>query len=368
MLFPKCGTHGGSSKETDSSLTIASPKSMLGYDRDGGQVASDSRVVPSTPQDVPAFVRPTRVEPTGRDGGVAGESSAEPPQSGVGISTAGGQASHPQTLGARASGSPRKHTEQQGVSSPAKTVGRFSVVSTQDEWTLASPHSLRYSAPPDVYLDEAPSSPDVKLAVRRAQTASSIEVGVGARVQRLRGRGPRARPPVQKQASLPGSGSVAGDFVKKATAFLQRPSRAGSLGPETPSRAGMKVPTISVTSFHSQSSYISSDNDSELEDADIKKELQSLREKHLKEISELQSQQKQEIEALYRRLGKPLPPNVGFFHTAPPTGRRRKTSKSKLKAGKLLNPLVRQLKVVASSTGHLADSSRVRGSLQTARA
>uniref|UniRef100_A0A8D2CYE2 WNK lysine deficient protein kinase 2 n=1 Tax=Sciurus vulgaris TaxID=55149 RepID=A0A8D2CYE2_SCIVU len=35
-----------------------------------------------------------------------------------------------------------------------------------------------------------------------------------------------------------------------------------------------------------------------------------------------------------------------------------KTSKSKLKAGKLLNPLVQQLKVVASSTGHLSDSSR----------
>lgn len=112
-----------------------------------------------------------------------------------------------------------------------------------------------------------------------------------------------------------------------------------------------------MTSFHSQSSYISSDNDSEIEDADIRKELQSLREKHLKEISELQSQQKQEIEALYRRLGKPLPPNLGLFHTAPPAGRRRK-SKSKLKAGKLLNPLVQQLKVVASSTGHLSDCSR----------
>ncbi|PNI17260.1 WNK2 isoform 8 [Pan troglodytes] len=343
---------------TSSSMTAeSSPRSMLGYDRDGRQVASDSHVVPSVPQDVPAFVRPARVEPTDRDGGVAGESSAEPPPSDMGISTVGGQASHPQTLGARASGSPWKRPEQQDVSSPAKTVGRFSVVSTQDEWTLASPHSLRYSAPPDVYLDEAPSSPDVKLAVRRAQTASSIEVGVGEPVSSDSGdEGPRARPPVQKQASLPVSGSVAGDFVKKATAFLQRPSRAGSLGPETPSRVGMKVPTISVTSFHSQSSYISSDNDSELEDADIKKELQSLREKHLKEISELQSQQKQEIEALYRRLGKPLPPNVGFFHTAPPTGRRRKTSKNKLKAGKLLNPLVRQLKVVASSTGSSTSS------------
>nr|XP_039330788.1 serine/threonine-protein kinase WNK2 isoform X8 [Saimiri boliviensis boliviensis] len=347
-------TRGAVMEQGRSSAMTAesSPRSMLGYDRDGGQLVSDSRVVPSAPQDVPAFVRPVLVEPTDRDGGVTGESSAEPPQSAMSISTLGGQASHPQMLGAGAAGSPRKHPEQQDGSSPAKTVGRFSVVSTQDEWTLASPHSLRYSAPPDVYLDEAPSSPDVKLAVRRAQTASSIEVGVGEPVSSDSGdECPRARPPVQKQASLPGSGSVAGDFVKKATAFLQRPSRAGSIGPEMPSRAGVKVPTISVTSFHSQSSYISSDNDSELEDADIKKELQSLREKHLKEISELQSQQKQEIEALYRRLGKPLPPNVGFFHTAPPTGRRRKASKSKLKAGKLLNPLVRQLKVVASSTG-----------------
>ncbi|XP_017402385.2 serine/threonine-protein kinase WNK2 isoform X6 [Cebus imitator] len=354
-------TQGAMMEQGRSSSVTAesSPRSMLGYDRDGGQLVSDSRVVPSAPQDVPAFVRPARVEPTARDGGVTGESSAEPPQSAMSISTPGGQASHPQALGARASGSPQKHSEQQDGSSPAKTVGRFSVVSTQDEWTLASPHSLRYSAPPDVYLDEAPSSPDVKLAVRRAQTASSIEVGVGEPVSSDSGdECPRARPPVQKQASLPVSGSMAGDFVKKATAFLQRPSRAGSIGPEMPSRVGVKVPTISVTSFHSQSSYISSDNDSELEDADIKKELQSLREKHLKEISELQSQQKQEIEALYRRLGKPLPPNVGFFHTAPPTGRRRKASKSKLKAGKLLNPLVRQLKVVASSTGHLADSSR----------
>ncbi|XP_037601069.1 serine/threonine-protein kinase WNK2 isoform X11 [Cebus imitator] len=346
-------TQGAMMEQGRSSSVTAesSPRSMLGYDRDGGQLVSDSRVVPSAPQDVPAFVRPARVEPTARDGGVTGESSAEPPQSAMSISTPGGQASHPQALGARASGSPQKHSEQQDGSSPAKTVGRFSVVSTQDEWTLASPHSLRYSAPPDVYLDEAPSSPDVKLAVRRAQTASSIEVGVGEPVSSDSGdECPRARPPVQKQASLPVSGSMAGDFVKKATAFLQRPSRAGSIGPEMPSRVGVKVPTISVTSFHSQSSYISSDNDSELEDADIKKELQSLREKHLKEISELQSQQKQEIEALYRRLGKPLPPNVGFFHTAPPTGRRRKASKSKLKAGKLLNPLVRQLKVVASST------------------
>uniref|UniRef100_A0ABI7X0C0 non-specific serine/threonine protein kinase n=1 Tax=Felis catus TaxID=9685 RepID=A0ABI7X0C0_FELCA len=306
-------------------------------------------------QDAPASAFPALLEPADQSSGVPGETSARPTP---GMQTEDSRASHLQTQGTLAARSPQKHPGQQDGSSPAKTVGRFSVVSTQDEWTLGSPHSLRYSAPPDVYLEEAPHSPDMKLAVRRAQTASSIEVGVGEPVSSDSGdEGPRRRPPVQKHASLPSSSGVASDFVKKATAFLHRSPRAGSPGPETPGRVGVKVPTISVTSFHSQSSYISSDNDSEIEDADIRKELQSLREKHLKEISELQSQQKQEIEALYRRLGKPLPPNLGLFHTAPPAGRRRK-SRSKLKAGKLLNPLVQQLKVVASSTGHLSDCSR----------
>ncbi|XP_057644098.1 serine/threonine-protein kinase WNK2 isoform X3 [Chionomys nivalis] len=334
----------------------SSSSNTLGCDSDTGQVASDSPSAPSVPQDVSAASIPTHMDPKDQNSNVPREALVASVQSCQGTVTEGSPA---QMRGARVSGSPHKRLGQPDSSSPAKTVGRFSVVSTQDEWTLASPHSLRYSAPPDVYLDEIPSSPDVKLAVRRVQTASSIEVGVEEPASSDSGdECPRRRPQVQKQSSLPGSGGVASDFVKKATAFLHRSSRAGSLGPETPSRAGVKVPTISITSFHSQSSYISSDNDSEFEDADIKKELRSLREKHLKEISELQSQQKQEIEALYRRLGKPLPPNVGFFHTAPPMGRRRKTSKNKLKAGKLLNPLVQQLKVVASSTGHLSDSSR----------
>uniref|UniRef100_A0A8C9DYU4 non-specific serine/threonine protein kinase n=1 Tax=Phocoena sinus TaxID=42100 RepID=A0A8C9DYU4_PHOSS len=339
-------------------VTESSLSSMLGCE--GGQVASDSPVVPSVPQDAPASAIPARLEPTDWTSRVPGETLAESTQSCPGTLTQRGLESHPQTHSTLISGSPQKWPGQQDGSSPAKTVGRFSVVSTQDEWTLASPSSLRYSAPPDVYLDEAPHSPDMKLAVRRAQTASSIEVGMGEPMSSDSGdECPRRRPSMQKHTSLPGSGGgVASDFVKKATAFLHRSSRAGSPGLETPSRMGVKVPTISVTSFHSQSSYISSDNDSEIEDADIRKELQSLREKHLKEISELQSQQKQEIEALYRRLGKPLPPNLGLFHTAPPVGRRRKSSKSKLKAGKLLNPLVQQLKVVASSTGHLSDCSR----------
>ncbi|XP_060056542.1 serine/threonine-protein kinase WNK2 isoform X2 [Erinaceus europaeus] len=350
-------------EQTTSSLPLtAETSSSNSLGSDGGCVASDSPVVPSAAQDAPvsASASPARLEPTDQIDGGPRETSAEPTQSSSpGTLAEGGQASQPQMHGTLTSGPPWKQPGQQDGSSPAKTMGRFSVVRTQDEWTLASPHNLRYSAPPDVYLDEVPRSPDMQLAVRRAQTASSIEVGVGEPVSSDSGdEHPHRRPPAQKQNSLPGSTGVAGDLVKKATAFLHRSSLTVSPGLETPSRAAVKIPTISVTSFHSQSSYISSDNDSEIEDADIRKELQNLREKHLKEISELQSQQKQEIEALYHRLGKPLPPNVGLFHTAPPAGRRRRTSRSKLKAGKLLNPLVQQLKAVASSTGHLSDCSK----------
>ncbi|XP_051915608.1 serine/threonine-protein kinase WNK2-like isoform X2 [Hippocampus zosterae] len=95
---------------------------------------------------------------------------------------------------------------------------------------------------------------------------------------------------------------------------------------------------------HAPSSYVSSDNDSELEDADMRKELHKLREKHMKEISELQAFQRSEIERLYREVGKRPPPNAGLPHAAPPCGRRRKAAKHKVKAGKLLNPVVRQLK------------------------
>ncbi|NXE41559.1 WNK2 kinase, partial [Ptilorrhoa leucosticta] len=259
--------------------------------------------------------------------------------------------------GSPGSGSYGKQAEAQESGTPAKTIGRFSVISTQDELTLAAPHCLRFSAPPDVYLDQLPSSPDVKAAVRRVQTASSVDV-LCDQASSDSADEPFPRPPAAAAAAQlsPPSSSTATDLIKKAAAFLQRSGKGGSPGPESPNGQGAKIPTINITSFHSQSSYMSSDNDSEFEDADMKKELQNLREKHMKEIAELQTQQKNEIEALYIRLGKPLPPNLGFLHSAPPSGRRRRTSKNKLKAGKLLNPLVQQLRSGTSSTSNLSDS------------
>ncbi|XP_026065193.1 serine/threonine-protein kinase WNK1-like isoform X10 [Carassius auratus] len=79
---------------------------------------------------------------------------------------------------------------------------------------------------------------------------------------------------------------------------------------------------------NSVSSYFSSDNDSELEDEDFKKEVSRLREKHMMESQALYTRQKAEIEALFTRLGK-APPAMVNPPVVNPAGRRRRPTKSK---------------------------------------
>lgn len=74
----------------------------------------------------------------------------------------------------------------------------------------------------------------------------------------------------------------------------------------------------------------------------------------MKEISELQAHQRGEIELLYRRLGKAPPHGLSLTSTVPPAGRRRRTSKHKLRASKLLSPLVQQIRSVTKTS----DSSK----------
>ncbi|KAM4652003.1 serine/threonine-protein kinase WNK2 [Discoglossus pictus] len=242
----------------------------------------------------------------------------------------------------RASDSSSPKPRADSIDNPPKTIGRFSVMSTDEDGALSSPNYLRFSAPPDVYLDQLPSNP-VRASVPRAHTSSPINSLFCGHVSSDSGDELPQSKLKDSKPSTPSKGGTA-DFMKKAAAFLHRSGKTSAQSPDSPNSQAVKIPSINVTSFHSQSSYMSSDNDSELEDSDIKKELQNLREKHIKEITELQAQQKKEIESLYIRLGKPLPPNVGFLHAAPPSGRRRRISKNKLKTGKLLNPLVQQLK------------------------
>ncbi|XP_069484710.1 serine/threonine-protein kinase WNK1 isoform X8 [Ambystoma mexicanum] len=99
--------------------------------------------------------------------------------------------------------------------------------------------------------------------------------------------------------------------------------------PVSPQPTGSKISLVAQSLSNSfNSSYMSSDNESDIEDEDLKKELHRLRDKHLKEIQELQVRQKQEIELLYTALGK-VPPAVIIPPAAPLSGRRRKPTKSK---------------------------------------
>ncbi|XP_067282954.1 serine/threonine-protein kinase WNK1 isoform X16 [Pseudorasbora parva] len=79
---------------------------------------------------------------------------------------------------------------------------------------------------------------------------------------------------------------------------------------------------------NSVSSYFSSDNDSEFEDEDFKREVGKLREKHMIESQALYTRQKAEIDALFARLGK-VPPAMVNPPVVNPAGRRRRPTKSK---------------------------------------
>ncbi|XDV51339.1 hypothetical protein PO909_020228 [Leuciscus waleckii] len=227
----------------------------------------------------------------------------------------------------------------------ATTVGRFSVVSTEDEVTRRK-LSSRYSAPPDFYLD-APPPLTKRGSLPRAQTSVSADVTVHTRF--MSSDSGAESSPAKMAPTTPSrhgrSERRGSDLMKRAVAFLKRSGRSSSVqSSDSPSRKGGVY-----------GSYVSSDNDSEMEDSDIKRELQRLREKHMKEITELEANHREEVELLYMRLGKPPPPGLYIPPTAPPAGRKRRTSRHKLKAGKLLSPLVQQLRNVASKT---SDSSK----------
>ncbi|XP_027860970.1 serine/threonine-protein kinase WNK2 isoform X7 [Xiphophorus couchianus] len=218
----------------------------------------------------------------------------------------------------------------------------------------------RYSAPPEFAHTTPTSSPDATPRhIPRAQTVdtpSHRHRRSSSQLYSDSGDEDSSSIVVPPAPAAPSAHNLTehsgSDLVKRAVAFLRRSGRSKSeQSSESPTCQTVAInghtPSPSVGHFPPN---ISSDNDSEFEDADMKKELQKLREKHMKEISELQAFQRSEIERLYKDLGKSVPPKVSLLHAVPPMGRRRKTSKQKLKAGKLLNPMVQQLRNNPNST------------------
>ncbi|KAM7005860.1 serine/threonine-protein kinase WNK2 [Tautogolabrus adspersus] len=255
---------------------------------------------------------------------------------------------------------PSGYTEdlvQAGAMAASTTIGRFSVVSTEDDITQRTRCS-RYSAPPDFYLDTPPSMAK-RGSLPRALTSPSVPVDVTVHARFLSSDSGAESSPAKMAPATPSqhtrSERRGSDLMKRAVAFLRRSGRSSSLqSSDSPSRHG---------GVHG-SAYASSDNDSEMEDSDMKKELQRLREKHLREISELQANQRGEVELLYNRLGKAPPPGLGLSHVAPQTSRRKRSSKHRLKPGKLLSPLVQQFRNVTTRSSDSSKSSAATGTAE----
>uniref|UniRef100_A0A803YHS1 WNK lysine deficient protein kinase 1 n=1 Tax=Meleagris gallopavo TaxID=9103 RepID=A0A803YHS1_MELGA len=182
------------------------------------------------------------------------------------------------------------------VTTTTDQVGRFSVSKTQDEVTCAEREPM--TLPLSVDLEQVASS----AAAPRKELES------------------RQSPHMNGPSSEPEAAFLSG---------MAKDLDDGSASPDslqaTASKISLPVQSLS-NSFNS--SYMSSDNESDIEDEDLKLELRRLREKHLKEIQELQSRQKQEIESLYTKLGK-VPPAVIIPPAAPLSGRRRRPTKGK---------------------------------------
>ncbi|KAF4070642.1 hypothetical protein AMELA_G00287690 [Ameiurus melas] len=245
--------------------------------------------------------------------------------------------------GRKSSSAAPGHTEEEGA--VTTNVG-VSTVNENGGQTMHLCHSNRYSAPPNLYQDMLTSSVEAMTSMPHAQTSLSMDATAQHGLHLSTDSGEEDNLPHKPAQAITSQSEHSGsDLVKRAVAFFRRSGRSSSVqSSDSPSRPPVLNGHAPCVSSHAHSAYVSSDNDSEFEDADMKKELQKLREKHMKEISELQAHQRSELEQLYSRLGRPVPPSVGFLHAVPPTGRRRRTSKHKLKAGKILNPTVQQLK------------------------
>ncbi|KFO73373.1 Serine/threonine-protein kinase WNK1, partial [Cuculus canorus] len=182
------------------------------------------------------------------------------------------------------------------VTTTTDQVGRFSVSKTQDEISCAEKEPM--TLPLSVDLEQVASS----AAAPKKELES------------------RQSPHMNGPSSEPEATFLSG---------MAKDLDDGSGSPDSLQPMGSKI-SLPVQSLSNSfnSSYMSSDNESDIEDEDLKSELRRLREKHLKEIQELQSRQKQEIESLYMKLGK-APPAVIIPPAAPLSGRRRRPTKGK---------------------------------------
>ncbi|KAG9477732.1 hypothetical protein GDO78_012968 [Eleutherodactylus coqui] len=110
-------------------------------------------------------------------------------------------------------------------------------------------------------------------------------------------------------SSAPSASGLWIQEIQKQRSFTKQPSSDSEMSAAPGKAQGSKVQEAAQNStpkqnclLYSPSSPMSSDDESELEDEDLKVELQKLREKHIQEVVSLQAQQNRELQDVYVRL------------------------------------------------------------------
>lgn len=126
-----------------------------------------------------------------------------------------------------------------------------------------------------LFQDTSTSFPEVRPTMPCAQSSLSADGTMQCLSSDTGEEDPSEAPSVKPSSPAP----APSDFMKRAVAFLRRSGHSSSVqSSDSPTCPVANGHAPSVTS-HAHSAYVSSDNDSEFEDADMKRELQKLREK-----------------------------------------------------------------------------------------
>ncbi|KAK3517789.1 hypothetical protein QTP70_018946, partial [Hemibagrus guttatus] len=219
------------------------------------------------------------------------------------------------------------------------TLGRFQVSLAADDSSLLPPTTSSDSSSSTTSSSTSSSSSNLSSPENTLHRASpSLCEAGGDVVDGLPAVPPSLPTTIGRFQVTTNSETTMGRFsVSRAPDELKTPT-PGDAESQEPPRQSLQVmgngPALSpegksqMSLNNSFNSYLSSDNDSEFEDEDFKQEISKLREKHMMESQALYARQKEEIDALFARVGKAPPAMIN-----PPAvnlaGRRRRPTKSK---------------------------------------
>ncbi|XP_015670443.1 serine/threonine-protein kinase WNK3 [Protobothrops mucrosquamatus] len=216
--------------------------------------------------------------------------------------------------------------------------GRFQVITVPQQLSSGVSESELFEMPPSLELGTEEGCPRGKematLASAMGETDACCTASEHQEVEET-----SAAAGSLQSCSEPWS---RGDVIQKqpsSDSELSAPMGGGSLegwesNQQSQEERGGTHPKRRSSLFYSASSPMSSDDESEIEDEDLKLELQRLREKHIQEVVSLQAQQNRELQELYDRLrsikdSRSESSDISLQLSSP---RRPKSFKSKLRS------------------------------------